>query len=387
MKKLIKSILYLLVALLTLLLICPLFRARFNQLGQRWAFILILSSCITILLTPVFRSLAWRLRILDIPDKRKAHGSPTPLLGGVAIYFGISVSLGFYAVFSRPLLALLIAGTIILWIGILDDSRGASAMLRLILQVLAVVIVMSNGIHFVFLPSGPWGVLGEWLLTLLWIMGITNAVNFLDGLDGLATGSCAIMALYLGVIAFQSSQHFLGWGLAAIAGACLGFFPYNFRLRDASIFLGDAGSTYLGFMLASLAVMGHWGSDNIVKTFTPPLLIFGLLIFDLIHISFDRVMSKKVSTFKEWIDFVGKDHLHHRLENLGMTKKEVVMFIFIFELCLGAGAVLIRQIYALQAILLLVQGIGMIVLFNFLEHLGNGILKEKIDTDQEHSYL
>jgi UDP-GlcNAc:undecaprenyl-phosphate GlcNAc-1-phosphate transferase len=340
----------------------------------------VLSAGITFLLTPFFRFLAWKLQVLDIPDERKAHNGPTPLLGGLSIYFGFVISLGLYAVFSRTLLALVIAGTFVLGIGLLDDYKGTSAMLRLILQISAVVIVICNGIHFVFLPEGLWGILIEWLLTFLWILGITNALNFLDGLDGLAAGSSIIIAFYLGTVALQSSQPFLGWALAAIAGSCLGFLPYNLRAHDASIFLGDAGSTFLGFMLASLAVMGNWGSDNIIKTFTPPLLIFGLLIFDLIHISLDRVMSQKVTTFKEWIDFVGKDHLHHRLEALGMTKKEVVMFIFLFEICLGAGAVLIRQINSMHAVLLLIQGIGMIALFTILEHLGNDELKDKSKT-------
>jgi UDP-GlcNAc:undecaprenyl-phosphate GlcNAc-1-phosphate transferase len=351
------------------------------MLGIQWVFILVLSAGITFLMTPLFRFFAWKLQILDVPNERKGHNGPTPLLGGLSIYFGFIVSLGFYAVFSRTLLALVIAGTVILGIGLLDDYKGTSAMLRLILQIAAVVIVILNGIHFVFLPGGLWGILIEWLLTFLWILGITNALNFLDGLDGLAAGSSIIIAFYLGTVALRSSEPFLGWALAGIAGSCLGFLPYNLRVHDAIIFLGDAGSTFLGFMLASMAVMCKWGpNNNIIKTFTPPLLIFGLLIFDLIHISLDRIMNHKVNTFKEWIDFVGKDHLHHRLEALGMTKKEVVMFIFLFEICLGAGAVLIRQIHSMHAVLLLIQGIGMIALFTILEHLGNNELKDKYKT-------
>jgi len=367
-------------ALLIVCLIHPGLRGGLYRWGNRWVFVLLLSACTSFLATPLVRLLAWRLRILDIPDTRKSHKDPTPLLGGIAIYCGFVVSLVSYAVFSRALRSLLLAGTIILLSGILDDWRETSAFLRLMLQILAVGIIMGNGIHFLFLPEGLLGNMAEWLLTLVWITGITNALNFLDGLDGLATGSAVIIAFYLGVVAFQSGQPFLGWALVAIIGGCLGFLPYNLRLQSATIFLGDAGSTFLGFMLASLAVMGNWGPDNIIKTFTPPLLIFGLLIFDLFHITISRIVSGKVTTFKGWIDFVGRDHLHHRLESLGMTKKEVVMFIFLFQICLGAGALLIRQIHEMQAVLLLLQSLGIIVLFAILEHLGNVASKERYET-------
>jgi UDP-GlcNAc:undecaprenyl-phosphate GlcNAc-1-phosphate transferase len=367
-------------ALLIVCLIHPGLRVGMYRWGNRWVFILILSACTSYLATPLLRWLALRFRILDVPDTRKSHKDPTPLLGGIAIYCGFVVSLFYYAVFSRALRSLLLAGTIILLVGILDDWRETSALLRLMLQILAVGIVMGSGIHFLFLPEGLLGNMAEWLLTLLWITGITNALNFLDGLDGLATGSAIIIAFYLGVVAFQSGQPCLGWALVAIIGGCLGFLPYNLRLHSATIFLGDAGSTFLGFMLASLAVMGNWGPDNLIKTFTPPLLIFGLLIFDLFHITISRIASGKVSTFKGWIDFVGRDHLHHRLESLGMTKKEVVMFIFLFQICLGAGALLIRQIHEMQAVLLLLQSFGIIALFAVLEHLGNVASRERNET-------
>lgn len=370
-------------AFLIVCLIHPGLRGMLYRWGNRWVFILLLSASTSFVATPVVRMLAWRFRILDVPDSRKSHQGPTPLLGGIAIYSGFVVSLVSYAVFSPALRSLLLAGTIILFVGILDDWRETSASLRLMLQILAVGIVMGNGIHFLFLPEGLLGNAAEWLLTLVWIIGITNALNFLDGLDGLATGSAIIIAFYLGVVAFQSGQPFLGWALVAIIGGCLGFLPYNLRLGSATIFLGDAGSTFLGFMLASLTVMGNWGPDNAIKTFTPPLLIFGLLIFDLFHITISRIVSGKVTSFKGWIDFVGKDHLHHRLETLGMTKKEVVMFIFLFEICLGAGALLIRQIHEMQAMLLLLQGLGIIALFAVLEHLGNVASKERHETSDK----
>ena len=153
MKRTFKLLSYLIISLLTLVFIYPGFRYKFYMLGQRWAFILILSAGVTFLMTPLFRFLAWKLQILDVPDKRKAHNGPTPLLGGLSIYIGFIISLGFYAIFSQTLLALLIAGTIVLAGGLLDDFKGASAIFRLILQIAAVGIVIWNGIHFVFLPN------------------------------------------------------------------------------------------------------------------------------------------------------------------------------------------------------------------------------------------
>ncbi|MCK7503758.1 MAG: undecaprenyl/decaprenyl-phosphate alpha-N-acetylglucosaminyl 1-phosphate transferase [Desulfobacterales bacterium] len=133
---------------------------------------------------------------------------------------------------------------------------------------------------------GIWGLIGNLLLTGLWIIGITNAMNFFDGMDGLAAGLGAIIAFFLGVVAFQTDQPFFGWISLAVLGGCLGFLPYNFRPSgSAVIFLGDAGSTVIGFVLACIAVYGDWAEGQPVVSLVSPVLIFWLLIFDMAHIT------------------------------------------------------------------------------------------------------
>lgn len=371
MKKILITFFYIVLGIFFLFFMSPGFISLFSKAGLRFGYILIFSTTFAFLITPLFRMVAKRFGIMDNPEIRKNHKEPTPLLGGIAVFLSFAIALGLNYIFTSELLALLIASTIILVIGAIDDCIGLSARLRLIFQVLAVIILISQGICFRFLPPGILGNIGEWLLTFIWIIGITNAINFLDGMDGLATGLSAIMAIFIGIVAFQTDQPSLGWASAALVGACLGFLPYNLRPNNATIFLGDSGSTFLGFMLASLAIMGQWGPSNPIKAFAPPLLIFAIPIFDMIHISFMRIKNKKVTGFKEWIDFVGLDHVHHRLESLGLNKKLTVLMILLFELCLGSGALFIRSLHTIGTLVLVGQGIGIITIFNILEYMGN----------------
>jgi len=219
---------------------------------------------------------------------------------------------------------------------------------------------------------------GNVLLTFLWIMGITNAMNFFDGMDGLAAGLGAIVSFFLGIIAFQTNQPFLGWISVSMMGSCLGFLPYNFSIkRSASIFLGDAGSTVIGFTLACLAVYGDWAERNALVALTSPLLIFWVLIFDMVHITVDRIMSGKVLNVRQWIEYVGKDHLHHRLADVMGGTKRSVLFIYLLSLCLGTSAVVLRYARSIDAILLLFQASIIVVLVTILERRGRSLSNSK----------
>jgi UDP-GlcNAc:undecaprenyl-phosphate GlcNAc-1-phosphate transferase len=235
------------------------------------------------------------------------------------------------------------------------------------------------------IPShiGLWANTGNALLTIFWIIGITNAMNFFDGMDGLAAGLGALIAFFLGVVAFQTAQPFIGWVAVAMMGSCIGFLPYNFKIKgNAKIFLGDAGSTVIGFILACLAVYGDWAEGNTVVALISPLLIFWILIFDMVHITFDRILTGKVLNFRQWIEYVGKDHLHHRLANVLGGKKKSVLFIYLLSLCLGLSAVALRNARVVDAILLILQASVMVALITFLERRGrlqNGTLESKIN--------
>jgi len=365
------KIFYVIVLVIFGILVIPSFRFYLICIGLRWLYIFLFSVSLSYLLTPLMRSIALKFNVLDTPNGRKIHENATPLLGGVVIIISFSSSLMANMLLEKGLLVLLCGGMIIALMGLLDDVRGMSALLKLLIQVLVVVFLVYNGIILdLFPPRTTWGFWMNFVFTVIWIIGITNAMNFIDGMDGLATGLSAIMATFIGIVAFQTDQPFVGWIAIAILGSCLGFFPFNFRIRNpALIFLGDAGSTFLGFMLAGLAVMGYWSESRIVS-FANPVLIFWVLIFDMIYITVERVASGKVRTIKEWIDYVGNDHLHHRLFYLLGDKWKAVVTIFLYSTILGLSSIALRNARMIDGILLVCQAFLIAIIFSVIEYAG-----------------
>lgn len=354
-------------------LVVPQVREYFLNAGWRWAHILLLSFGISFSLNPLFSKIAFKLNMLDYPDHRKLHHEATPLLGGASVFCGFLAALLINGIFTEELAVILISSTILFGIGVLDDYRDISAGIKLLTQLLCATLVVTGGIvlRVVPLEFGLLAYMCNVLLTLFWIVGITNALNFFDGMDGLAAGLGALIAFFLGVVAFQTAQPFIGWIAVAMMGSCIGFLPYNFRVKgNAAIFLGDAGSTVIGFILACVAVYGDWAEGNTVVALISPLLIFWILIFDMVHITFDRILTGKVLNFRQWIEYVGKDHLHHRLANVLGSKKKSVLFIYLLSLCLGLSAVALRNARVVDAILLILQASIMVVLITFLERRG-----------------
>jgi UDP-GlcNAc:undecaprenyl-phosphate GlcNAc-1-phosphate transferase len=339
---------------------------------------LLFSFSLSFVLTPWARYLAKKVNILDHPDDRKVHHQATPLLGGIAIYIAFVGSIFINNIYTKPLLGILIGGTIVFLISVIDDIIEIPAGLKLLVQFLAASIIIGSGIVLDLFPETPFGLAGNIFLTFLWVIGITNSFNFFDGMDGLASGLGIITAFFIGVVAFQTDQPFLGWIAIALMGSCIGFFPYNFRLHQpATIFLGDAGSNFLGFTLASLAIFGDWADNNPIVSLATPLLIFWIFVFDMTHITLTRVISGRVTNFKEWINYVGKDHLHHRLEFLLKSKKQSVLFIFFLCACMGISAVVLRYARTVDAILLVIQAAIIVILVTILE----AIAKKQANND------
>ena len=375
--------LYIVLAILAGASFLPQIQGIFIKIGWRWAHILFLSFALSFCMNPVFVLIAKKLNILDLPDKRKLHEEATPLLGGAAVFISFSAALLTNGIFSKQVLAIMVASLILFVIGIADDFKGVAAGLKLLVQMVCTILVMSCGIVLRVLPVelGISATIGNVLLTVFWIIGITNAMNFFDGMDGLAAGLGAVISFFLGVVAFQTAQPFLGWIAVAMLGSCLGFLPFNFRIkRNAAIFLGDAGSVVIGFILACVAVYGDWAESDPVVALVSPVLIFWILIFDMVYITIDRILTGKVANFRQWLEYVGKDHLHHRLANvLGGTKRSV-LFIYLLGLCLGTSAVVLRNARPVDAFLLIIQACIMVVLISILERRGrlaNGTLKSK----------
>jgi len=168
----------------------------------------------------------------------------------------------------------------------------------------------------------------------------------------------------------QSHQVFLGWVSAALLGATLGFLPYNFWPgRRATIFLGDAGSNFLGFTLASLAVLGEWAENSLVDL-AAPVLIFGVFTYDMVYITADRIVSGKVRCVRDWIEYVGRDHLHHRLAAVLGRPEDAVLFIYAMSVALGVGATVLLMASPLSAVLLVGQAVVILLMVTILERRG-----------------
>ena len=342
-----------------------------SSYGGRWAYILLLSGLISLGLTPLVGRLACWLEILDLPTARKVHTQPTPLLGGLAIFTGFGISILANSILDAQVIAIMLGATLLVAVSMADDTGGVPAGVKLLAHLAAAAIVIYSGVVLTLFPMSGIGYAGNVILTLVWLLGITSAMNFFDGMDGLATGLSIITAGFLGLVAAQTFQPFLGWFAASIVGSCLGFLPFNFRFRrPAAIFLGDTGSTFLGFLLAALAVKGDWAEDNFIDI-AAPVLIFWVFIFDMTHITIARIASGRVHSFRQWIDYVGKDHLHHRLATLVGSQRLAVLLIFLLSIAMGLAAVALRNARPLEAGLLILQAAIFVVIVSILERAGN----------------
>lgn len=343
------------------------------ELGIRWVFVLGLAFLLSFLLTPLCVALAFRSGILDVPSERKIHSRPIPRLGGLAIFLSVLFSVGRNLQFSKALTGLVCSAGLVYLVGLWDDARGLSARTRLLAQVAAALMLVSFGVHVTFIPKIPGEVFLETLITVLWMVGITNAINFLDGVDGLASGMGALCALLFLAITWPTRQSHVSFFTVALAGACLGYLPYNWN--PAKIFLGDAGSTFIGFSLAGLAIMGTWAHSNPLLAMSTPLLILSIPIFDMIYTTISRVRNGLVHNVKEWLEYTGKDHFHHRLMNLGLNVPQTVGFILMVNLSLGLASVTVRQMATpIGALLLMCQALLIFLMIVVLMLLGRRLV-------------
>jgi UDP-GlcNAc:undecaprenyl-phosphate GlcNAc-1-phosphate transferase len=352
----------------------PMTRLFFFEHFGRWFYILLFSSSTSALLTPLMMWIAVRTGIVDKPGGRKIHSRVTPLLGGVAIMVSFIAALLANMILDARDIVLISGGVVMAVVGLIDDWKNIPARYKFIIQVAVVLVLIHSGIILDLFPiQTTWGYLLNALFTILWIVGLTNAMNFIDGMDGLATGISAIMSLFLGIVAFQTSQPFMGWIAIAMLGSCLGFLPFNLSLRSdrqASIFLGDAGSTFFGFVLSALAIKAAWADHNPIVSFATPILIFWVLIYDMTYITLERIISGKVKSFREWLDYVGTDHIHHRLYAILGDRRKAVFFIFFLCATLGISAITLRGATTTDGILTVVQAFFVTVLVSILEYTG-----------------
>lgn len=363
----------------TTVLMVPEIKLFFSDRHITWAYILLLAFGLSGGLVPIIMAIAKRMDAVDRPGGRKTHQQVTPLMGGAAIYFGFALVM-FLAQdilhFSQELKGVAIGATLVFVIGMLDDIFGLTAKIRLIAQTLAVGILIKYGVVLSFLPQTWWGDMGEILITFLWVVGITNAVNFLDGMDGLACGTSAINAAFFSLFALRTDEPFMLLLAIALFGSCIGFLPYNFRRhKPAAIFLGDSGSNFLGFTLAGIGVLGEWGADNWVGIIMP-IVILGVPIFDTTLTTVVRIATGQVKTFGQWLHFTGRDHFHHRLSDLGLGNKRAVWVIYLISIGQGLQALVLKNAHGLDALFSLLQvGIAFLLMGGFMVFVQNSYNK------------
>ena len=360
-------------ALLAVVMLPPVRRA-FGAAGLSWLYLMALAFAASLAAVPLVRALATWWSVLDVPAARKVHVVPTPLLGGAAVYAAFAATVLFNFSFSRQLKGVAVGATIVVVVGVLDDIFDLSPRLKLLGQLAAGVVALAYGVTLNVVPHQLAGAVAmNALLTLLWLLTVTNALQFLDGMDGLAAGVGAIAALFFSMAALQTNQRYLMFLAAPLVGACLGFLPYNFRpSRRASIFLGDAGASFIGFTLAGLAVMGEWAQDDPLVALLTPMLILSVPLFDIAYVGIVRIVTGKVHSVSEWLAYTGKDHIHHRFEALGMNRPESVLLILAIAATLGLSALLLKFANRAEAVLVLVQAGCILAIIAVLESVARG---------------
>lgn len=290
--------------------------------------------------TPLARRAALRLGVIDQPAERKVHRSPIPLLGGVAIYAGVIGALLFFGdrFYVNQLAGIVLGATWVSFFGLWDDRWGLSPLLKLLTHVVAALILVLSGVQ-VLLPV-PWP--ANLLITITWVVGITNAFNLLDNMDGLSGGVGAVAATFFLLLAAISGQYLVGSLAAAVLGACLGFLLYNFN--PASIFMGDTGSLFLGFLMAALGIKLRFPANSPVVTWMIPMLVLGVPVFDTTLVVISR-LRRRINPFTS----PGKDHTSHRLVRQGWTRREAVMALYLVGGMLGSLAIFVSQAGVLEA--------------------------------------
>ena len=325
------------------------------------------AGAVAFVLTPPVKRLAHRIGAIDVPkDARRMHKKPIPRLGGLAIYLAfvvVSLVLGDWTVQN---LTILLGSAVIVVLGIFDDRNALGAKFKFCIQLIAAAIPVIFGNLRIELITNP-NVFSDYLylefgalsipITIIWIVAITNAVNLIDGLDGLAVGVSSIACITMLAVSLLIGEVEIAIILAALAGSCIGFMPYN--LNPASIFMGDTGSTFLGFMLATLSIQGLFKVYAIIS-FAVPFLILGLPIFDTAFAITRRVLSGRSPLSPD------RGHVHHRLMDMGFNQKQAVAILYVISAVLGLLAVVLTTSGELRAIVMVVAVLIALVVGGFV---------------------
>lgn len=311
---------------------------------------------ISFLMTPAAIRLAPKIGAMDIPkDNRRMHKKAMPRFGGLAIFTGTEAALAIFCHNDPKVIMIIIGGILIYAVGVIDDLKGIPAKLKFLLQMACAAAVYAGGIRVEFIKN-PFSIFSQdvsayihfplvisLVITVIWIVGITNTINLIDGLDGLAAGVAAIASGYMSYAAVLSGQYGVAIAMIAVTGGALGFLPYNFH--PAKTFMGDSGSLYLGFMIASISVLGSTKGATLIVTIVP-FLALGLPIFDTAF-----------AIIRRWVNGVpimeaDKGHVHHRIMNTGIGQRRTVLIMYCISAVMGMVSIMVVKREGLEAVIL-----------------------------------
>lgn len=313
-----------------------------------YGFPFLLAALVSYILTPYIRKLAFLVGAVDRPDNRKVHKKIMPRLGGLAIYIAFMTAAVASLEMTKDIVGILAGATVIVLVGVLDDKYQLPAKTKLLGQIFAacVLVLFDIRIEWVNNPFGGYFYL-DYLsvpLTIFWVISFTNVVNLMDGLDGLAAGVSAIASLTVILVAAQMGYYHIAVMTAALAGGIIGFIRYNFN--PATIFMGDTGSMFIGYMLAAISVYGAVKTAATVALIVPAIAL-GLPIMDTAFAIMRRYSNGRP------IFQPDKGHIHHRLLAMGMNQKQAVLLMYAISAALGIGAVLWAEFDGFYAALII----------------------------------
>lgn len=318
-----------------------------------------MSVVIAFVFTPISIKIAHRIGAIDVPkDWRRMHQHPIPRFGGLAIFVSVMVTLAVLQWDEPRIRVAMLGGALMYLLGVVDDLKNLPALVKLICQTAVAILMFSMDMRISFIAN----YFGEgrlhfntalcFVVTVLWIIGITNTINIIDGLDGLAAGISAIAALCIAYIAYIhggiAGMPIVCIAMVAIAGSCIGFLPFNFS--PAKTFMGDGGALFLGFMIAILSVVGPLKRSTMIAVVVP-VVVLAIPIFDTSFAILRRMVNRKP------IMGADKEHLHHRLMAYGYGQRRTVIMLYGISAIMGMSAVLIsRELYKDAVVLALIAG-------------------------------
>ena len=340
----------------------------------------VVALVISFIMTPLAIKLAPKIGAMDIPkDVRRMHTKAMPRFGGMAIYLGTSISMLIFLGYTPRMLYILLGGTLIYILGVIDDLKDIPAKWKFLVEIGIALLMYALHIRISFITNffgigrTEFGTALTLIVTVVWIVGISNTVNIIDGLDGLAAGISAIASLCIAYVAYIHGMYIVSAGMLALAGGALGFLPYNFH--PAKIFMGDSGSLFLGFMLAVLSTAGTVKSATLFAI-AIPVLVLGVPIFDTAFAIFRRLVNK------QGIMKADKGHLHHRLMSLGYGQRRATLMLYCVAGIMGIASVTFSRDLFMETIgLIMVAGLMIYIFLTDANHTLPQIKKEKIEAE------